>query len=182
MTIGSKGNVIRPPRDLTRDGYVDSLWKKITTYLMTVRKYSFDAVGGWMERYKHAKKEVSKLVGSMMKVSEFIALVEEKGSLPPGVEGIGASFEHLGGFAKRVNETWDKMTSIDSETPHATTAEVIVKGAAFVVNIYNSQSTLQTLLNIAALLTDLGVCKIVSSTIVSKFGMHACSDETDEEM
>nr|UHR49801.1 MAG: polyprotein [Sanya iflavirus 2] len=166
---------------LGRAGVFLTFYNRVSSYLKTARGMSATAVSEWWRLYNAKKESLSEVLQSVRKVADFVEIVERSES-NSNVRGFLESFKSIAGTAERLNDMYDRATDNGKVPAELVSAEVILKYSTFVVNVWQSNSIYQTLLNIVALFSEMGICRIVATKILDYFSISATADDDDDEL
>jgi len=165
--------------EMGRAGMTRRLYNKVSSYLRTVRRMPRDTVDEFWRRYEEKKRIVVDLTDSVRTVSEFVKNVEDSNMDKQKFERAFEAFESIGKASENFNNIYEKF-STPAEASVALMEQSLRYGT-FIINVWQSNSIYQTLLNIVALLSEMGACRLVASHIVEYFSTTAMADGDEED-
>ncbi|ARI68317.1 polyprotein [Diamondback moth iflavirus] len=160
-----------------------SFLERIGDYCKQVLGWTGERIIKFIQDLRRVKKYVGSIPG-ISRISELITTIRELRVVAGGLNRISAAVEELNGQIRQTRERVETFVGgVRGGISAMDMGDLVSNGieyVAYILNIYNSRSVGMTLINVAALLSKMGLGKYIVNDLVDRLGTFAKGEDTDE--
>ncbi|AAQ64627.1 polyprotein [Ectropis obliqua picorna-like virus] len=160
-----------------------SFFEKLGDYCKRALGWSGERIVEFIRELRSIKKHVGSIPG-MTRISELITTIKELSVVTNGLNRMSAAVEELNEQIKKTREKVETFVGgVGGKLNSLDTGDLVSNGieyVAYILNIYNSKSVGMTLINVAALLSKMGLGRYLVNDLVDRLGTFAKGEDTEE--